>query len=120
MQVWVNSVTAGRNNHRQLQSTDVATTASVSFTLLPYGGANDNTADDLLAALSAGEVTTSDSTFVVAAVADVTPSAVCGNGVCEIGEGTTNTDGKPSCAQPPLRSQSPPSLLIVSKDARPD
>ena len=97
----MNSVTAGNNNHRQLQSNDAdsSSATSVSFTLLPYGGANDNTADDLLAALSTGEVSTSGSTFVVAAVGDVTPSAVCGNGICEIGEGTINTDGKLSLAR---------------------
>ena len=65
---------------RMVSSQSVA----VQTSLLPYGGANNLPQSSLAAALQAAN--TSSSLVSVSSVTSVSTSAVCGNGVCEVGE----------------------------------
>ena len=99
------------SGHRRLQTA----TAEVSFALLPYGGPNNLPLSSLQQLLVAtGGVTSGSSTgsatssvaFSIVSVDDASVATVCGNGVCETGEGldpVTHTVACPSdCANSAL------------------
>ena len=72
----------------------------VTTTLAPYGGSNNLPASTLSSLLSSTATSTDNSTlFVVASVASDHASAVCNNGVCEVGERPDSVTGVTGCPQ---------------------